>query len=74
MFSGELMRCYQCGFSQKSHPRIESGWYKVVADGKLSHICPSCTGIVGKGAHRCPNCKLYYNWHYQACPHCLTSN
>lgn len=67
MFTGELMKCELCQFKQQSHPSIESGWYKVVADGVPSHLCPACGGAP---APKCKKCDRFYHERYRECPWC----
>lgn len=68
IFQGELMVCVQCGLQQRSHPEIQSGWYKVVADGVPSNLCPKC---MGAPAPKCQSCQKFYHEDYGAnCPWC----
>lgn len=67
MFTGELMKCGLCNFEQRSHSQIESGWFKVVMDGKPSHLCPKCGGAP---APKCGKCRRFYHERYSECPWC----
>lgn len=68
MFTGELMQCAQCQCQQRSHPHIESGWFKVASRGELAaHLCPKCAGSV---APKCQQCSRFYHERYRECPWC----
>jgi hypothetical protein len=44
VFGGEMMRCKLCGKTQKSDPKVESGWTAVTIDGHRYYFCPECFG------------------------------
>ena len=45
LFQGEIMRCMRCGATQKSDPKVESGWTALEINGtKIIYICPKCFG------------------------------
>ncbi len=69
MFTGELMRCVECQFEQRSNARIESGWLKASLDGgqTVGYICPSCAGFPSP---RCEQCNRFYHERYRECPWC----
>lgn len=69
MFSGEKLKCKECGFEQMSDPNIESGWYKIRIDGKYFNICPDCMNP-GR-TPKCSNCHKFYHEDYgKTCPWC----
>jgi hypothetical protein len=67
MFQREVMRCFKCGFTQKADPKIESGWFKVVAGKESVHICPKCAGAPDPQCHQC---QRFYHEDYLSCPWC----
>lgn len=39
-FQSETMTCLMCGKTQKSDPKVESGWTFLEADGRGFYVCP----------------------------------
>jgi hypothetical protein len=70
VFSNEFMRCAQCGFSQQSNSKIESGWYLVAVPGEnvKGYVCPRCAGNCD--CLRCKKCDRFYHERYKQCPWC----
>lgn len=75
IFQGELMTCVSCQFQQRSHPTIESGWFKVSASFKgyagssKVDICPKCALSVC--TPQCQTCNRFYHERYgPKCPWC----